>query len=446
MTRYIVNEQEFDTQQPETQAVLAAAHSHGQRPLCQCSRPSGTEMYIAYVGNEFIVKRMPNTGALHAPHCESYEPPAELSGLGEIMGSAITEDIEQGTTSLKLAFSMSRSAGRARATGAGTESDSVKSDAKKLTLRGMLHFLWDEAGFNRWTPGMEDKRSWNVIRRYLHKAADGKIANGEALGEILFIPEPLIVEHKDDIARRRTARLAGLANTANGSRRLMVMIAEIKEMETARYGEKLIIKHLPDYPILVAEELFKRMKKRFENEIAIWEATDDTHLVVIGTIGMMPGNFPEFEEMALMTVTSEWIPFESVYDKLLIEQLTRARRSFVKGLRYNMASQRPMASCVASDTQPKPTAMYIVPTQPTQAYRASLAELVQRTQLMSWFWDTATDWTPPLPRIEGFETMAIPEPPDDEPLEEGDEIEVQAEPLTQESGEGESAAPPEETQ
>ena len=72
---------------------------------------------------------------------------------------------------------------------------------------------------------------------------------------------------------------------------------------------------------------------------------------------MMPGNFPEFEEMALMTVTSEWIPFENVYDKLLIEQLTRARRSFVKGLRYNMPAQRPMASCVASDTQPRPAAM-----------------------------------------------------------------------------------------
>ena len=29
----------------------------------------------------YIVKRMPNTGRLHAPDCPSYEPPAEFSGL-----------------------------------------------------------------------------------------------------------------------------------------------------------------------------------------------------------------------------------------------------------------------------------------------------------------------------------------------------------------------------
>jgi len=46
-------------------------------------------MYIAKVGNRYIVKRMPDTGQLHSPDCDSYEPPAELSGLGEVLGSAI---------------------------------------------------------------------------------------------------------------------------------------------------------------------------------------------------------------------------------------------------------------------------------------------------------------------------------------------------------------------
>jgi len=55
-------------------------------------------MYVARLGEGFIVKRMPDTGSHHAPDCPSYEPPAELSGLGQVLGSAITEDPATGET------------------------------------------------------------------------------------------------------------------------------------------------------------------------------------------------------------------------------------------------------------------------------------------------------------------------------------------------------------
>src|SRR3546814_10240269 len=51
---------------------------------------------------------MPNTGSDHNPGCDRYEPPAELSGLGEVMGAAIHEDPDQNVTALKLAFSLSK--------------------------------------------------------------------------------------------------------------------------------------------------------------------------------------------------------------------------------------------------------------------------------------------------------------------------------------------------
>ena len=68
----------------------------------------GIEMYVARLGYGFIVKRMPSTGSQHAPDCPSYEPPAEFSGLGQVLGSAITEDPATGETTLKLDFSMSK--------------------------------------------------------------------------------------------------------------------------------------------------------------------------------------------------------------------------------------------------------------------------------------------------------------------------------------------------
>ena len=70
-------------------------------------------MYVSKVSGHFQIKRMPESGADHSADCDSYEPPAELSGLGEVMGHAIKEDVEQGMTMLKLDFALNKIAGRA---------------------------------------------------------------------------------------------------------------------------------------------------------------------------------------------------------------------------------------------------------------------------------------------------------------------------------------------
>ena len=66
--------------------AIADAHAAHQRPRCMCL-VEGVEMYVARLGDGYIVKRMPDTGSHHAPDCPSYEPPAESSGLGQVLGS-----------------------------------------------------------------------------------------------------------------------------------------------------------------------------------------------------------------------------------------------------------------------------------------------------------------------------------------------------------------------
>ena len=104
---YEVSGQRFETASHGFAEAIADAHAAHQRPRCMCL-VDGVEMYVARLGDGFIVKRMPNTGSHHAPDCPSYEPPAESSGLGQVLGSAITEDPATGETTLKLDFSMSK--------------------------------------------------------------------------------------------------------------------------------------------------------------------------------------------------------------------------------------------------------------------------------------------------------------------------------------------------
>jgi hypothetical protein len=397
MATYRIKGEEFRGDDPALGAALARVYDAKARPVCLCV-PTGVEMYIARVAGQFILKRMPSTGSEHSPSCDSYEPPAELSGLGQVLGSAIQEDPNAGVTELKLDFALSKSPGRAPspATGAG-DGGSVRTDGQKLTLRGLLHYLWDQAGLSKWTPAMTAKRSWQVVREYLFKAAADKVAKGASMADQIYIPETFAVEHKDALVERRQAILSGLAGAPKGTRRLMMLVAEVKEVKPARYGQKLVAKHLPDFSFMLNDDLGRRIAKRFANDIELWEAMEDSHLVVAGTFGVSPTGIATMEEVCLMIVTANWIPFENAYEKSLLDILTTLRRPFTKGLRYNLPSNSALASVMLADTAPTPTAMYVMPPGSTNEYIEATDALIAESALQPWLWAVADGSMPDLP-------------------------------------------------
>jgi hypothetical protein len=108
---YDINGRRYNATSPGFADAISDAHAAHRRPRCLC-QPEDIEMYVARLGEGFAVKRRPYTGSHHAPDCPSYEPSAESSGLGQVLGSATTEDPTTGETTLKLDFSMSKIAGR----------------------------------------------------------------------------------------------------------------------------------------------------------------------------------------------------------------------------------------------------------------------------------------------------------------------------------------------
>ncbi|KVV25048.1 hypothetical protein WK78_02810 [Burkholderia cepacia] len=397
MTIYQIGAQSIHADDPGLPDVLATVHGQKVRPLCMCRRP-GIEMYVAKVDGKHIIKRMPNSGSNHAPACDSYEPPPELSGLGQVMGSAIQEDPDEGTTALKFNFSLSKGASRSAPAPSDKESDSVKTDGNKLTLRGTLHYLWEEAGFNRWAPTMAGKRSWYVIRKYLMEAASDKTAKGACLADILYVPESFSTEKKQEITQRRMARMMRIAAPEKGARRLMLAIGEVKEVAPSRYGHKIVLKHLPDFHFMMNDDIHKRLHKRFDTELALWDAVEGSHLMMIGTFSISSTGVASLEEAALMSVTENWIPFESTFEKMVLDTLSQQGRRFVKGMRYNLPSTRPLATAVLSDTEPEPTALYVLPPGASDEYEAATNALIEESKLASWVWKSA-ERMPDLPQF-----------------------------------------------
>lgn len=401
MSNFRIRQQIFGDDHSQLQNALATVHHHPDRPACLCREPA-VPMYVAKAGGHYILKRMPGTGSQHDPACDSYEPPAELSGLGEVLGSAIQENVEEGTTALRLAFGLTKRPGHSPVSDTG-EAESVQTDGTKLTLRGTLHYLWEQAEFSKWVPGMAGKRNWSVLRKHLLHAAEDKQTKGLPLCEALYIPEPFSLERQKEIAEQRRTQLAPLAISLKGTRRLMLVIAEVKEIAPARYGHKLIAKHLPDFPFFLNDELHKRLVKRFAQELELWNAAEETHLMLIGTFSLGLTGVASLEELSLSLMSEHWIPFEHLSEKTLLDQLVSQRRSFIKGLRYNLPAHRPLASAVLSDTKPQAIALYVAPSGASDEGKQALAELAAAGELSPWLWDAGVEEMPPLPPRQGYQ-------------------------------------------
>lgn len=377
---------------PDAQHVLADARAHRVRPVCLCVA-GGVPMYIARVGDRFIVKRMPDTGRVHATDCPSYLPPEALSGLGQVLGGAILEQTDTGVTALRLGFRMAKADrnGPAPAGGGGEGSDSVSADGARLGMRAVLHYLWQEAGLATWSPAMAGKRNWRIVSWYLRQAAQGKFTRGKPLAGRLFVPEPFSADHKADLAARRMSAWAP-ARTTGRTGQFMILIGEVKAIEAARFGHKLVIKHLPDAPLMLDDDLHRRMLRRFADELELWQADDDGHLIVIATFTVGRAGLASVQELSLAMTDEHWLPYESAADKLLLDTAISEHRRFTKSLRYNLAATQAMASLVLTDTE-IPTAAYLLASADE---RTDIDALQEGTGADTWTW-VIGEPMPPLP-------------------------------------------------
>lgn len=390
------------------QSALSYAHSKKIRPQCLCS-DTPIPMYVARIDGRFLVKRMPNSGQTHNAMCPSYEPPPELSGLGKVLGSAISDDGEAGETVLKVGFSLTKRVANIEAPLSSGQSDSVKAETNKLTLRAFFDYLWDQAEFTRWSPKMEDKRNWYVIHRHLVDSAHGKKVKGQDLENVLYVPEPWERPKAEEIKRRRNASLASIAKGHKGSHAKKIVVGEYKTLEPSRFGHVLSIKHAPGWGLFMNEDVAERIRKRFAMELEMFEACEakgDVRLLCIATFSLSPSRQAKLDEVSLILCNRHWIPVETPEELDLINELIAQKRYFCKGLRYNLLRGEPLASAVLQDTLGQETALYVVPRDADEAYREALEELQNNSGLSSWVWETDkypnVPTLPPQLRSDGY--------------------------------------------
>jgi hypothetical protein len=274
----------------------------------------------------------------------------------------------------------------------------VASDGSKLSLRGLLHYLWDQAELTRWQPGFAGKRSWGTVRRHLLLAAENKVARGEALRSRLYIPEPFSIEQRDSLNARRVAQWNHAVATPGKPQHLMLLIGEVKEIVPARYGYKAVIKHVPDQAFALDEQLYRRLGRRFDSELALWASVDTVHMVVVATFGVSEAGIPTIGEMSLMPVTPHWLPIEDSFERQLVERLVADGRAFIKGLRYNLHRGQCVATATLTDTgAPGPLLFVIPPGLDGADLSETMRQAMAGTGSAAWVWHAASKALPALP-------------------------------------------------
>jgi hypothetical protein len=180
----------------------------------------------------------------------------------------------------------------------------------------------------------------------------------------------------------------------------MVLVGEIKEFAEARSGRRILIKHMPGLRLYLEEPTWRSLQRRFETELMLWQSGELSHLIAIMTIGGTPAGIVTVNEIAVMTVTEQWLPIENAYELQLVDRVARLRSKSLKGLRFNLARNQPIANIVLPEARPLPQALYIVPPDASEDLEVSLQEMIEaRPDLASWIWRLSDGEMPPLPPV-----------------------------------------------
>jgi hypothetical protein len=369
----------------------------------------GVEMYVAKHA-EFVIKRMPGTGHLHHVACHSFEPEAGVSGLGELMGEAIVEHAPE-QVEIRTAFPLARVAGKPLPRGEPTDDpSSINAPRKRMSLRAVLHFLYDRAGFNRWYPAMDGRRSQSVICRFLTAASRGVTLKGGTLEERLFVPEQFRASEAEEIGERRRRKLAVLLSPeADVQFKMAILIGQLIGVESTAYGRRMTVKHMPDVALYIDNKAWEKAERAYK---AILQAVDadvehKPRVVMAALIYAKREHIYQVDSLTLMLVTDQWVPLDGLYELPLIEALTRQGRRFIKPLKFDAKTAAGFPNVLLLDAAAAPVPLNVISPFMDARDRAIKEKAIKTAAGAGWCWETHKDMPALPPRVD---TSRQPQP------------------------------------
>lgn len=271
---------------------------------------------------------------------------------------------------------------------------------EKLRIWGLLHYLWEEAGLNRWHPGWH--RDWGFARAVLRRVAQTThLAAGVPLLPNLYVPPVWVAARKSEIRANWEQFTAPLLAQHRGTASVMsgFVIGTVRSLEVSEFGHVLRLQHHAErfYIDKNISELLARFSRR--GWVAAKGLTQDTRTHVIAAIRIQATASGRFAviEAALMRVSSRLIPVANAHEEKLADRLIADDRRFLRPLHYDSLRMN-LPSFVLKDAElpgdkdrPRDVAMYVYsPSLPeAQKARAKVSDQqwAEHNDTRYWSWD-----------------------------------------------------------
>lgn len=318
---------------------------------CGCKGRGPRRLAVKYYeGTDlFSLARFSLTGGQHAPDCHFYSASPYQAGQGPD-ASGVIDQRPDGSVKIRLEIGM-LDRGETPAPAAPGKPEAPRAPAatqSSMKLLGLLHYLWQEAGLDQWKPAFAGKRRASLSYWWLNNAADNVWAGRLKVIEHLLLPA-FGADTKE--AERNRARTAA-ALQAKHRMLIVAPLAAFTQERSDAMARQLKIGGFHGMPITFMQSgLWDSTVKRFPAAVAAWRNGHGT--VVIAQVELKQGPkgvYSSAIDMALMSITAEFIPVESSYERVVAEKLVEEGRAFVKPMRYDASADQVHPDFILTDS------------------------------------------------------------------------------------------------
>lgn len=346
--------------------LLAQAHASGERANCLCTNEM-PELVIAHVNGGYYLRRMPGTGQQHDPECAHFEIDPALSGRGNLEHSgAIQRDADSQKLIVKLGFSMSQkiiAGDPLKETGDDLKVDApvsdfvAKSSMRKLSLRGLLDLIYEEAGLSRRYPAMGTKRFWGIVGREIKKTISQIRTAKQSNAKVTFVPQ--FAKSGEYITNNLAAgAFIDALKHVRGTVPFGYVVAQYHSVDTNYSDPRLIIRYC-DERIKLPHKLYEQFAMYYQDGL---EATQNegNPFIVLARVHR-EGKELVANQLVGMPLDAYWLPVpDSALEARVIEELIRSERAFEVTLRHGAPREQVTSTATLLDT-PRATAIYVAP-------------------------------------------------------------------------------------
>lgn len=397
------------------QAALQTAYVSREPPLCMCDPADPIPMYIARLGDTYVLKRRPKTGHLHHTECDSH------GGISKAANDLYTQDAITERADGKVNHNLSVPMSTIEHVSVDATLDEAAAPNRPqqpgpkrptMTLRGFLNLLWEEAGLASWAPGMMGKRTvTRVYWRLNNELADRLIAGGDAQTRV-FVPSGHINDQVEKGTRIDIQNRFEVLDKAMGDNKkgILLIIGELRALNSTSRNTAMRLKGMPDsMPIWTPKSSIERMRQQWPSALdrfdrSKWSQAAQTttpsggrpnRMIVIAGVQMSYQGNLIWRYGAAMETTEDFIPIDSQYEARIANALASQGRRFYKPMRYDgVAATFP--DFVLTDMGAEiPMEIYGFSGPEYEQRKKQKIAHYQASGLPFWYWDVTTTKVPP---------------------------------------------------